>query len=87
MCRVRYKKGLHPSFRVRTDFVAAFEILDDCCGEDRTLTRQRRWQLKQQAAGRCPKCGKDAGGKFLCGDCAMKKAERWAKKMKGQRNE
>lgn len=31
------------------------------------MTRQRRWQLKMNAQGRCAKCGKKADGK-LCND-------------------
>ena len=30
------------------------------------MTKQRRWQLKQRALGRCTKCGRDAQGYELC---------------------
>ena len=33
------------------------------------ISNQRKWSKKQQEAGRCPKCGKDAGGTFLCKSC------------------
>ena len=38
------------------------------------LSRQRRWQLRQQASGRCTICGRPAGAEFdgLCVEHALK---------------
>jgi hypothetical protein len=30
------------------------------------VSRQRRWQLRQQAKGRCPTCGAPGGGYLYC---------------------
>jgi len=35
-------------------------------------SRQRLWQLKQRAGGRCQQCGAPSGGKSRCDACAVK---------------
>jgi len=39
-------------------------------------TRQREWQKKQVAAGRCPLCGGKRGENQLCEPCREKQSER-----------
>jgi len=34
--------------------------------EEKTLSRQRRWAIKNQAKGRCPICGKKCAPAFRC---------------------
>lgn len=42
----------------------------------RTVSRQRKWQLRKEAAGQCRKCAKPAVTKFHCLDCAVKTREK-----------
>lgn len=40
------------------------------------MTKQRRWQLKMVAAGRCSQCGKPRQGyRQLCDKCGSKQAK------------
>lgn len=44
--------------------------------ENKTISRQRKWQLKMVAQGRCPHCGK-AGGR--CKTVKLKDKNRYKK--------
>ena len=37
-----------------------------------TISRQRAWQMKQVAAGRCSQCGKEAVSSRKCMECLEK---------------
>lgn len=38
----------------------------------RSLTRQRRYQLRQRKLGRCMACGKASGGPQYCAVCVLR---------------
>lgn len=48
---------------------------------EKQVSRQRRWQIRQQESGNCPQCGekKDADLR-LCLRCTKNRAERMRKK-------
>ena len=39
------------------------------------VSRQRKWQDKMRAEGRCQSCGEPAEGHVYCLECAVKKRE------------
>lgn len=51
------------------------------------MTRQREWQRKMVGEGRCPQCGKDAGGRYRCEGCRRKDAERAMVRKNGHKSE
>lgn len=50
------------------------------------MSRQHKWQVKQQAAGRCTQCGQSRGGwsQSLCNACAEKKRRRLGSRFMGR---
>lgn len=51
----------------------------------RSVSRQRRYQLRQIAAGNCPRCGQPRGAYALCDQCQEKDLEQ-SRKRKGVQN-
>jgi hypothetical protein len=49
------------------------------------MTRQRRWQLKKRAEGKCIVCGVDSNGKILCRKHAIQVYRSKAKQKRIQR--
>ena len=44
------------------------------------MNRQRMWQIRMRAEGKCPKCGKDTDGKYYCEYHRMKEREKYQRR-------
>lgn len=42
---------------------------------EKQISRQRKWQLKKVAEGKCGKCGKESDTNYLCKSCREKDKE------------
>jgi hypothetical protein len=59
-----------------TELLDAKYSMDTNESERKQISRQRRWQIKMRALGRCPACGKKTTEKVYCAKHRRLQSER-----------